>query len=320
MFILRGDLHQGDANGVPAAHALLSLFVAEFARIRESRCPNSAREPAAGGIVKGIIMSDQPTPLEPAAPDTFRFYRHALEMMHASKLPFLVGGAYALGYYTGITRHTKDLDLFVRAAQVRPVLDVFAQAGYRTEILFSHWLAKVFHDGDYIDVIFSSGNGFCNVDDGWFDHAIHGEVLGEKVRLVAPEEMIWQKAYIMERERFDGADVLHMIRARGPQFDWNRLLTRFGTDWRVLLSHLILFGFVYPNDQNSVPAWVLRGLTSRLDQERTAGSAGPLCRGTLLSRTQYLPDTEQWGYIDPRLTPLGPLTKEHLTRWTDAGR
>jgi hypothetical protein len=264
-------------------------------------------------------MNDQATCLERAAPDTFHFYRHVLELVHTAHVPFLVGGAYALGYYTGITRHTKDLDLFVRRADVGAVLRVFNEAGYRTEVLFSHWLAKVFHDGDFIDVIFSSGNGLCTVDDGWFAHALDGAVLGRKVRLVAPEEMIWQKAYIMERERFDGADVLHILRARGPQLDWNRLLERFGVDWRVLLGHLILFDFVYPHDEESIPAWVVRGLTLRLDQERLAD--GPrVCRGPLLSRTQYLPDIEQWGYVDPRLAPLGPLTREQLARWTDAGR
>jgi hypothetical protein len=182
--------------------------------------------------------------LEQFAPCSFRFYRRALEIMQESGLPFLLGGAYAFGYYTGITRHTKDLDLFVRRDDVRSALGHFAAAGYRTELVFSHWLAKVFHGDDFVDMIYSSGNGLCAVDDAWFVHAVEGEVLGTPVRLMPAEEMIWQKAYIMERERFDGADVAHLIRARGKQLDWGRLLERFGPHWRVLLSHQILFGFV----------------------------------------------------------------------------
>jgi hypothetical protein len=122
----------------------------------------------------------------------------------------------------------------------------------------------------------------------------------------------------MERERFDGADVLHLIHSRGRQLDWARLLSRFGADWRVLLSHLILFGFVYPNDRESIPANVLRTLTDRLRDE----PSGPerLCRGPLLSRTQYLADTEEWGYADARLEPPGGMTKEQAAVWTDAGR
>ena len=62
------------------------------------------------------------------------------------------------------------------------------------------------------------------------------------------EEMIWSKAFLMERERFDGADVLHLVRARQKEINWPRLLSRFGEHWRVLLSHLVLFPYVYPND------------------------------------------------------------------------
>jgi Uncharacterised nucleotidyltransferase len=258
--------------------------------------------------------------LEQFAPDTFRFYRHALEIMQASAPPFLLGGAYALGYYTGITRHTKDLDLFVRPADVQQTLDVLAQAGYRGEIFFSHWLAKVYHGDDFIDLIFNSGNGQCAVDDAWFEHALAGEVLRTNVRLIPVEEMIWQKAYIMERERFDGADVNHLLRARGRQLDWERLLARFGPHWRILLSHLVLFGFVYPDDQESVPAWVLRSLLARFHHEPSGTLNGRVCQGTLLSRTQYLPDIEEWGYADPRLAPLGTMTKEQIVPWTDAGR
>jgi hypothetical protein len=33
----------------------------------------------------------------------------------------------------------------------------------------------------------------------------------------------------MERERFDGADVAHIILAYGDRLDWRRLLERFGS-------------------------------------------------------------------------------------------
>ena len=39
-------------------------------------------------------------------PSTRAYYCHALETLTRSGLPFLVGGAYAFGHYTGIERHT----------------------------------------------------------------------------------------------------------------------------------------------------------------------------------------------------------------------
>ncbi len=249
----------------------------------------------------------------------FHFYRRALGAVRAAGVPFLVGGAYALAQYTGIIRHTKDLDLFVRGTDVPRVLEALAAAGYRTETTFSHWLAKAFAGDDFVDVIFNSGNGACRVDDAWFDHAVAAEVLGTEVLLCPAEEIIWQKAFIQERERFDGADVLHLLRACGPRLDWPHLLARFGSNWRVLLGHLVFFGFVYPAEQDQVPPAVLRELLARLEEDREPGAAR-LCRGPLLSRMQYLVDIEQWGYRDPRLPPCGDMTSEQITHWTAAGR
>jgi hypothetical protein len=263
-------------------------------------------------------MNGSPATLEQFDPHAFHFYRHALAIFQASEVPFLVGGAYAFDYYTGIARHTKDLDVFLRSADVPHTMEAFKAKGYRTEMVFSHWLAKAYHGNDFIDLIFSSGNGLCDVDDVWFEHAVEGEVLGVRTRLVPVEEMIWQKSYIMERERFDGADVLHLLRARGRQLAWGRLLDRYGQAWRVLLGHLILFGFVYPADRESVPAEVLQDLVERLRDEPPV--TGRVCRGPILSRTQYLADLEEWGYADPRLAPSGPLTREQAEVWTDAGR
>jgi hypothetical protein len=249
--------------------------------------------------------------------DEHAFYREALRVLEASGYPFLVGGAYALRHYTGIERDTRDFDVFVRQEHVEGVLERFRAQGYEVELTFSHWLAKVRCDGRYVDVIFSSGNGVARVDESWFEHADEGEVLGERVRLVPAEEMIWSKAFIMERERFDGADVAHLIRARARELDWDRLIARFGPHGRVLLAHIVLFGYIYPEERERVPEQAMRALWSRLD-EPAVTSTGPACQGTLLSRSQYLPDLES-GYRDPRLED-GIMTSDEVEAWTEAGR
>ena len=67
---------------------------------------------------------------------------------------------------------------------------------------------------------------------------------------------------------------------------------RFGDYWRVLLSHIILFGFVYPDKRQNVPAWVMEELTRRLSVSRP-NLQSDVCYGTLLSREQYLHDIER---------------------------
>ena len=250
-------------------------------------------------------------------PATRAFYCRVVEILSGAEIPFLVGGAYALHLYTGIERHTKDFDIFFRPDDAPRALGVLAAAGYRTELTFPHWLGKVFGPDAFIDVIFSSGNGVAQVDDAWFAHAPAGEVLDMPVRLCPAEETIWSKGYVMERERYDGADIAHILRAYGDRLDWQRLLKRFGLDWRVLLHHLILFGFIYPGERARVPEWVMAELLDRLHTElRGAPPASRVCQGTLLSREQYLIDIDEWGYQDARLTPRSSMSAEDVDRWT----
>jgi len=86
------------------------------------------------------------------------------------------------------------------------------------------------------------------VDDAWFARSLTCIILDTPVRIAPLEEIFWQKAYIMERERFDGADIAHPLLKCAHKIDWEHLLRRFGPDWRVLLSHLVLFGFIYPSN------------------------------------------------------------------------
>jgi hypothetical protein len=251
--------------------------------------------------------------------DSHDFYVRTLETLNAASVPFLVGGAYAFQCYTGITRHTKDLDLFVRPRDVDRALHTLADAGYKTELTFPHWLGKAFFNDSFVDLIFKSGNGISEVDDSWFKAAPDDRVLDVPVKIVSAEDMLWTKLFIMERERYDGADVAHLFRARAKDLDWQRLVSNIGDHWRVLLSHLILFGFIYPAERDHIPAAVMRELIGRLDREMTeTAPADRVCQGTFLSRAQYLIDVEEWGYRDARIGPDGTMTRREAAQWTAA--
>jgi hypothetical protein len=252
-------------------------------------------------------------------PEKAELYRTALEMLNKSGVPYLVGGTYAFQYYAGIARSTKDFDIFVRPRDVQRMLEVLTRAGLKTEIAFSHWLAKA-HLGDkFIDVIFSSGNGVAEVDDEWFAHAVDEEVFGVPVKLCPAEEMIWSKALIMERERYDGADVAHLLRHCSGLLNWDRMVRRFGGNWRVLLSHLVLFGFIYPGERSLIPSSVIKELVNRLLAELDVPTRNSkVCQGTLLSRAQYLVDVDEWGYEDARAQPRGAMTEAQIAEWTAA--
>ena len=126
------------------------------------------------------------------------------------------------------------------------------------------------------------------------------------------------KAYIMERERFDGADIAHILRCCASDIDWPHLVRRFGADWRVLLSHLVLFGYIYPGERARIPEAIMENLITRLRGETKTAGPARLCRGTLLSRQQYLVDVQEWGLQDARLEPRVQMNEKDIADWTEA--
>jgi hypothetical protein len=113
-------------------------------------------------------------------------------------------------------------------------------------------------EGRALTSFFCSGNGLATIDDIWFEEARETDVLGMRVRVAPPEELIWQKASIMERERFDGADVAQLLANCASRIHWRRLIQRFEPDWRVLWSHLVLFGFIFPSKRHLIPLEVVK--------------------------------------------------------------
>jgi hypothetical protein len=269
--------------------------------LSENRAPRPPREAAAAGTTR------------------HRFYRRVLRELTAAGIDFLVGGGYAVERYLGIGRLVKDLDLFLRAGDVQKALDHLGQRlACDTELTFPHWLGKVRKRGDHVDLIFGAGNGVCSVDDDWFNYAVPSRVLDVPVLLCPVEEMIWSKAFVMERERYDGADVAHLLHACAGSLDWDRLSQRFGKHWRILFTHLTLFGFIYPSERRRIPEAVMRECVRLLEHELRHAPSRRICRGTLLSRAQYLVDLELWGYEDARLAPHGSMTEEDASIWTAA--
>ena len=262
----------------------------------------------------------EPSTFENLPQHTLDFYVRSLQTLDNAKVPFLVSGAYAVCYYAGIDRHTKDLDVFLKQSDVPRATKALERSGCRIEFTHPHWLAKALDpnqdDPDFVDLIYASGNGSGQIDDSWFPCASRGSVLGHPALICAPEELIYMKAFVMARERFDGADINHLVLACGPELDWRRLIDRFGDRSAILLAHLIMFQFVYPSERQKVPDWVTDELIAKHWSEAPWNQK--VCRGTLLSWDQYLIDVQKWGFADARVKPYGPLTQEQVDRWTKA--
>lgn len=226
------------------------------------------------------------------------FYRQALTMLQEANLSFLVGGAFALKQYTGIYRDTKDLDIFCKASEYPKILKHFSSLGYHTEITDSRWLAKVFFQDDYfMDIIFNTVNNICKVDDSWLENAHSGELCGVSVRFLSAEELFWCKIYVQNRERFDGADLNHLILRYSDRMDWQRIWMRMEQHWQLLLSQLLNFQFCYPSERDRIPRWLLDELLAKArEQYELPTPQETLCLGPIIDQTQYGIDVLEWNY------------------------
>src|SRR5262245_61838794 len=184
-------------------------------------------------------------------------YRRALEALNAAAIPFVVAGAYAIYEHTGIYRKTKDLDLFFEPEFVVPAAAALASAGFLMRLEDPHWLAKALSGESSVDLIYGMGNGVAFIDDGWIGHSRPGILAACPVRIAPAEELIWHRLFIVERHRHDMADILHLILCLGEMLDWERLIARTGEHGLLLLTHLLIFTYVYPGYRSVVPPWVI---------------------------------------------------------------
>lgn len=225
------------------------------------------------------------------------FYGKLIDLFSKNNVPFLVGGTFAIEAYIGIGRPTKDLDFFCLAEDYPSLLRIANEAGYKAEILDEMWIAKI-HDGRLVaDVIFAERNGLEKVTDSWIKRAGEGKVIGRNVKLVPVEEMIRSKAYVQNKERFDGCDVINLILKFGKKINWKLLREKIEPNWEVLFAHLVNFSFVYPNEIEKIPRWLIDEYIQRLQKKflTPVNKEERTTRGLLIS-WHYRVAIEKWGY------------------------
>ena len=147
-------------------------------------------------------------------------FREALTVLNECAVPYAVSGAFALQRHTGIWRCTKDLDVFLMAENVPTALRCLEAHGFNCEVPDPVWLAKAHRDGFYIDLITGMSNAVITVEHTWIDRSQPAVIAGVKTRVLAPEELLASKVFVTRRERFDGADIAHIILGTRGKLEW----------------------------------------------------------------------------------------------------
>jgi len=222
-------------------------------------------------------------------------FREVLTLFEKARRPYAVAGAFALRQHTGIYRFTKDLDIFLSPQTASEALACLEKHGFQCEICDPVWLAKVHRDDYFIDLITGMSNAVIAVDDSWTERAYPARVCGVDSKVLAPEELIASKLFVTRRERFDGADIAHIIFGTQGQLDWSRILQLAGEHWELVLWSLVLFRYVYPAYTDYVPKPVWRDLLSRFLKGVESLDPAAKFRGSLIDDAMFAIDVEEWG-------------------------
>ena len=225
-------------------------------------------------------------------------YREVLLAMNEHGTPYAVAGAFALQKYTGIWRLTKDLDLFIPSAEVPAALEHLLERGFRCETPDPVWLSKA-HRGEYfVDLISGMSNAVIVVDDSWMKRTLPTRIAGVPSQIISAEDLIASKLFVLRRERFDGADIAHIIYGTKGRLDWGRILELAGDHWEIVLCALMLFRYVYPAHSDYVPAVLWQDLLSRYLHLVEHPDRRAAFRGSLVDENIFSIDVRDWGLED----------------------
>ena len=180
-----------------------------------------AKHPPKSGAASLVTASSAPLPRKAVT-----LYREVLQAMNERGIPYAVAGAFALQKYTGIRRLTKDLDLFLKPEDVSAALDHLCKKGFRCETLDPVWLSKARRGEYFVDLISGMSNAVIMVDDTWIQRAQPTVIAGVQSQILSAEDLLASKLFVTRRERFDGADIAHIIYRTKGRLEWERILDR----------------------------------------------------------------------------------------------
>ncbi len=111
--------------------------------------------------------------------------------------------------------------------------------------------------------------------------------------MLSAEELLVSKLFVVRRERFDRADIAHIIYSSQGNLDWERILALVGEHWEILLFAMVLYRYVYPAHSRYVPFWIWQRLLIRFANELTNRDPSAKFRGSLVDDKMFAIDVAE---------------------------
>ena len=256
--------------------------------------------------------SAQPVPIPP---EQQALFHEVLTLFEENRISYAVAGAFALREHTGICRYTKDLDIFLTPKSVEIAILCLRSKEFECEVCDPVWLYKA-HRGDFfVDLITGMSNATLVVEDSWIERSIPAVIQDVHTRVLGAEELLASKLFVTRRERFDGADIAHVIYGTSGKLDWQRILFLAGDHWEVLFWALVLFHYVYPAQTDYVPRNVWQELIERFQNAVFQPEVSARFRGSLIDNKMFAIDVNEWG-LDDMFVELRQRRLQELSRGT----
>ena len=185
------------------------------------------------------------------------FYIQALDCLKEKDVPFMVGGAFAVWYYTGRWRDTHDMDVFTSPEHVPAAAAALSASGFEDlgeqAAGDREWIYHAVKGDIIVDVIFSFANRITTVAEDWIKRGPEGELLGVQVKFMPIEELVHSKIYTMNKHRCDWPDIMRILRTNCPTFDWRRFMDMLGDAWLLFAGLVDVFDWQFPADKHCIP-------------------------------------------------------------------
>ncbi|HEY5880827.1 MAG TPA: hypothetical protein VIU11_18085 [Nakamurella sp.] len=178
--------------------------------------------------------------------------RASASALKAGSVPFALAGSYALWVH-GAPENTHDVDLVVPESAVDEAARCLADQGFTVERPPEDWLFKAYLDDAMVDILHRL-NGSPIADD-FIELAQPHDVLGLRIPVLPPTEVISTKLQAMSERYCDFGQLLPPVRAVRERLDWPRLVADVG-DNPFARAFLFLAGelAIMPTDLLPLPA------------------------------------------------------------------
>jgi hypothetical protein len=230
------------------------------------------------------------------------FYGRVLDALDTHGVRYMVGGAIALNAYTEVWRWTRDLDLFIPETTLEAAHAACEAEGLHWLVVYQSWLSKALDGHRYVDFIHRAANGLYPVDESWHERSSVHEIMGREVPIIPAEELLLSKAFVCNRNRFDGADVCHLIYHAHDRIRWDVLAENAEQHANLLLAFVHLYRWAYPAFADAIP----ESFVETLHRNAAKPVLAPPFRGRLMDLPSFEVDVEGFGLPDPHeLLPQG---------------